>query len=119
MPTSRFSLRGQRILLALALATAACAAPAGAGPRWPDLYINGGGTFAVSGDPNKGGFESSIAGLWPVDDRLSFGLTVYADDMGSKLAQFTETGPPLTLLGTYESDHRFVYGAGWRLDYEP
>jgi hypothetical protein len=109
-------MRGRLAFLVLA---AAIAAPAAAGPRWPDLTIAMGGTFAASGEPGNGGFNAAVAGMWPVDGPLSFGLTVFADDMGSRLAQYIEPGSPPKLLGTYESDHRFVYGGGWRLDFEP
>lgn len=102
-------------LLSLALA----AAPAAAGPNFPDLALSLGGTTAVEGTPGKGGVSASLSGLWPVEGPLSFGLTAIVDDMGTELAQFTQPGPPLTLLGTYPRNHRFVYGGGWRLDCEP
>jgi hypothetical protein len=105
--------------LAFLVLAAAIAAPAAAGPRWPDLTIAMGGTFAASGEPGNGGFNAAIAGLWPVDGPLSSGLTVFADDIGTRLSQYIEPGSPAAFLGTYESDHRFVYGAGWRLDFEP
>lgn len=96
----------------------AVARPAAAGPSWPDVLVDGGYTFGASGEPGGGGVMAALAGMWPVDDHLSFGVSAYADDIGTDLEQFIETGPPLTLLGTYENNHRFVYGAGWRLDYE-
>jgi hypothetical protein len=105
--------------LALLILAATIAAPAAAGPRWPDLTIAMGGTFAASGEPGNGGFNGAVAGMWPVDGPLSVGLNAFADDIGTRIAQYLEPGSPPKLLGTYESDHRFVYGAGWRLDLEP
>jgi hypothetical protein len=101
------------------LLLALLAAPAFGGPQWPDLSIAVGGTTAVSGDPNGGGFSAALSGMWPTESPLAVGLTVFADDMGARLAQFYSTGPSPVALGAYESDHRFAYGAAWRLDASP
>ncbi len=117
-----------RRIFPMFLLLALCAAPAHAGPLWPDLSLDLGGTTAVSGTPNSGGFSAALSAMWPDDGPLALGLTVFADDMGAKLGQYTtgvliprggSAGQDTTVLvpnGTYESVHRFIYGAAWRLD---
>jgi hypothetical protein len=105
------------LLVLLLLATMAGSALAG--PAWPDLTVALGGTGAVSGTPNSGGFSGSVAGMWPVEERFAFGISVFADDMGSELNELVEPGPPPVSFGTFPGAHRLLYGAGWRFDYEP
>ena len=109
----------RRRLPALLLAILALAAlgnrPAAASP-WPDLEIGAGGTFAVSGEPGDGGFSLRLAGMWPVEGPLAFGVQIYGDDMGTTLAEYQDaSGAP---LGTYQQNHRWVYGGAWRFDAE-
>lgn len=106
-------------LLPFVVLLALLAAPASAGPHWPDPSVAFGGTTAVAGAPNSGGFSASGSVMWPVEGLLAFGLTAFADDMGTRLAQFYAPGRPPVALGAYERDHRFVYGGAWRLDVSP
>ena len=100
---------------ALGLLAVLASRPAAASP-WPDLEIGAGGTFAVSGEPGDGGFALRLAGMWPVEGPLAFGVQLYGDDMGTTLAQYQDAGNPYVSLGTYQQNHRWVYGAAWRID---
>ena len=100
------------------LATVAIARPAAAA-AWPNLEIGAGGTFAVSGEPGDGGFSLALAGMWPVEGPLAFGITAFGDDMGTTLGTYQDAGNPSVSLGTYQQNHRWVYGAAWRFDIEP
>lgn len=109
----------RRAALPLALVTAAVAAlaaPAAAGPRVPDFRLTVGGTAAVSGDPSNGGFSLGGTALWPVEGPWRFGVTGFADDMGTQLDQILRLGPPVEKLGATETHHRFVWGGEWRLE---
>lgn len=100
----------------VALAALVSFAPAAhAGLARPDLDLSFGTTTAVTGKPGDGGLSAAFSPMWPVSDRLRFGATVFADDMGSTLTQLHD---PLThvALGTVSELHRWVWGAGWRGD---
>ena len=63
-------MRARTLLAAAGLAAllAGSAPPrAAAGPHMPDLSIGLGGTGAVSGDLDSGGFAAWGTALWPVD----------------------------------------------------
>ncbi len=115
--THAVSDRAVRRALARGLAVAALlavgAGAAVAGPHRPDLLVALGGTSAVSGDLNNGGYAAWGAVMWPVDEMWSFGVEAIADDAGNDVREaFAGTTP----VGTIENRHRFVWGGGWRLD---
>jgi hypothetical protein len=104
------------VLAVLALSAGsrrACASP------WPDLVIGVGGTFGVAGEPSNGGFSAALSGMWPVEGPMAFGVTIFGDDMGTTLAQYRDANNPYISLGTYQQNHRWVYGAAWRFDFAP
>lgn len=105
--------RHERVILTAGLAVAALARPAVAGP---DLSVAFGGTFAVHGAGiQEGGTAISGAALWPFADRLRFGVSLSAHDLGSRIGRLTDPNDG-TDLGAVEIDHRDVWGGGWRLD---
>ena len=79
-----------------------------------DWAVELGSTWGVLGTPDDGGASASLAVLWPVHERLSFGVTGYADDLGAHIDQLRD--PAGTPLGAAEEQHRNVWGAGWRMD---
>jgi hypothetical protein len=102
------------------LAMAACAALAlGAADaqamRLPELSLAAGSTTLVNGDPGGGGLAASMSAMWAADSPWTFGLTVFADDMGTDLAHYRDVHDGSD-LGAYEAAHRFAYGAAWRVD---
>jgi len=103
-------------LLAFLALVATGSSVATAGPRWPNSTIGIGGTAAVDGDPNHGGFSIFGDALWPVEGPWSFGFTAFVDDMGTNLDPVLGPPPTFTPFGTTETRHRFVYGGAWRLD---
>lgn len=101
---------------AAALVAAWLAAPAEA--RWvPGIETALGDTFAISGDPDHGGWSVALAPMWPVEDRFSFGATFFADDMGGTIGRLRDPNDG-TDLGATELGHTSVLGAAWRLDRE-
>jgi len=97
------------------LLAALIAAPATAGPRMPALSLGVGTTAAVSGDLDSGGYSISGSAMWPVEGPWSFGVTAFADDMGTRLVSVNDGGVPPLPLGTLEDRHRFVFGGGWQM----
>jgi len=108
-----------RFALAAALALAAPAARAAAGP---EMLAGAGGTFAVLGEPNEGGLSAALSVLWPVDagfedpERVRFGVTGFADDLGTTFGQLVDSAQPTVILGTTEVAHRWAWGVAWRMD---
>ncbi|MBI5711406.1 MAG: hypothetical protein HZC42_14065 [Candidatus Eisenbacteria bacterium] len=101
--------------LALVLALAV-AAPACAGAR-PELAGAAGATLGVLGPPDGGGASLSAAALWPVGYGLRFGLSLFAEDMGSETVELTDIHDGSD-LGSVAGLHRMALGAAWRLDGE-
>jgi hypothetical protein len=107
--------------LLVPVAAGAATGPAGSGqpggPAWrPALVGSAGGTFAVLGEPADGGASVSLAAMWPVTERLSFGVMVHGDDAGSRVDSLRgESGAGLA-FGKIEQIHRAVWGVSWRLD---
>jgi len=101
-----------------AVCLAACAGlvlAAGAAWAGPEVGLAAGTTLGVNGSPGSGGASGSVALMWPFEDRWSFGVTAYADDFGTSLADLFDpnTGGA---LGTVASRHRWGFGAGWRAE---
>lgn len=85
---------------------------AGAAPEW---LASAGTTLSVTGVPGQGGASGSIGALWPVENRFAFGVSLFADDLGTAFADLHDpnTGE---LLGTVASTHRWSYGGEWRAE---
>lgn len=113
-------MRTRSLLFLAALLAAAATAPATAALAWPglarpELVLAGGSTFAVTGQPDGGGASFSIAALWPVMDRVRFGLQAYADDIGTELVDLRDPNDG-TPLGTAAETHRWAWGGAWRAE---
>ena len=102
-----------------------------AGARSPELSGTLGGTFAVRSGPvvlrdqpeapllkrpDGGGSSASLAVLWPVDERLSFGVMLHLDDAGTVVDSVRDAGGRGLDYGKFEQFHRSAWGASWRLD---
>jgi hypothetical protein len=98
-----------------ALLLAALSARARADLTRPELSGAVGRTLAVTGAPAEGGLSFAFAALWPVQERLHFGVGLFADDMGSRLGRLSDPNDG-TDLGVVALDHRSTVGAAWRLD---
>ena len=117
-PAERYA-RAARFAIAFALALTLPAASAAARPL---IRVEAGSTFAVLGDPNDGGLSAALSLLWPVDAgfkdpaRVAFGVTGFADDLGSRLGPLVSPAQPGVILGTTEVAHRWTWGVAWRMD---
>jgi len=122
VPSGRGAITlGARNTGALVLATLfAGAVPARAVPM-PDVVAEVGRSFAVDssvdGVFDEGGFSLACSALWPAADRLRFGLTLFADDLGSLTEERVDDSvtPPVP-LGTFHVAHVAVAGALWRTE---
>ena len=87
----------------------------------PEVAIELGRSFLVEspvdGTFDQGGFSSALAVLWPVDDRMRFGVSLFADDAGTKSIELVDPSqsPPVA-LGRFDLQHLNLYGAAWRLE---
>jgi hypothetical protein len=97
---------------------AALLAPAGAGAgTWrPTLIGSAGGTFAVLSEPSGGGASASLALMWPVTGRLSFGVMAHGDDAGSTVDSLRDESGAGLAFGKIQQLHRAAWGVSWRLD---
>jgi hypothetical protein len=111
--------RSARFAFAAAFALAAGAASAAARPA---VLVGAGSTFAVLGDPSDGGLTTALSLLWPVDagvlepGSVRFGVTGFADDLGSALGPLVDPAQPSVVLGTTVVAHRLSWGVAWRMD---
>jgi hypothetical protein len=103
------------VLLVAAALAVATAASARTGIPHPDLVVGAGGTFAVTGTPGGGGVSFSISPMWPVSERLRFGLLGYADDIGTTVVPMSDPNDG-TPLGPSAQLHRWAWGAAWRAE---
>ena len=92
--------------------------PGAAGARVPRpvLAASLGGTFAVTGTPSEGGSSFSLSLLWPVAERVSFGVMLSGDDAGSSVDSLRNAQGTTLSYGKIEQIHRAAWGASWRLD---
>jgi hypothetical protein len=82
----------------------------------PELRGSLGGTFAVLGQPSSGGTSASLAAMWPVARRISFGVMLHGDDAGSVVDSLRDAQGRGLSAGRIEQLHRAAWGASWRLD---
>jgi hypothetical protein len=102
--------------MAAALAALLLVPAAAAGSWRPSLVGSLGGTFAVLGEPNEGGASASLAALWPVSERLAFGVMVHGDDAGALVDSLRDESGVALGVGKVELAHRAAWGVSWRLD---
>ena len=92
-------------------------AVAGAASWRPMLVASAGGTFAVDPDAmGGGGASASLGALWPVTDRVSFGVVVHGDDAGTEVDSLRDASGAGLSYGSIEKRHRAAWGVSWRLD---
>jgi len=98
--------------------TAVLLAPgvARAGAWRPELCGSAGSSFGVLGLPSGGGSSVSLAAMWPVAPRLSFGVMLHGDDAGSTVDSLRDEQGHGLPYGKIEQLHRAAWGASWRLD---
>lgn len=103
--------------MAVAAATMLTLPAAAAAGNWrPALIGSAGGTFAVLGTPDAGGASVSLAAMWPVSERLSFGVMLHGDDAGTVVDSLRDASGAGLPYGKIEQAHRAAWGASWRLD---
>jgi hypothetical protein len=103
--------------MAFAFVVALLAPAVAGGARWrPVLVGSAGGTFAVLGEPSEGGASASVAAMWPVTERLSFGVIVHGDDAGSTVDSLRDESGAGLAFGRIQQVHRAAWGVSWRLD---
>jgi hypothetical protein len=108
---------GQMRWMWFALAAALLAPGVARAGAWrPELSGSLGSSFAVLGLPSGGGSSASLAALWPVAPRLSFGVMLHGDDAGSTLDSLRDEQGHGLAYGKIEQVHRAAWGASWRLD---
>ena len=103
-------------LAAVLLAPGVARAGAWAGAWRPELSGSVGGSFAVLGRPAGGGASASLAALWPVAPRFSFGVMLHGDDAGSTVDSLRDEQGRGLAYGKIDQGHRAAWGASWRLD---
>jgi len=80
----------RRIARTAGLLVALLAAAPVAALAAPDLEATVGGTLAISGTPDGGGWSVSLSPMWEVEDRWLFGVMLFADDMGTEFGRLTD-----------------------------
>ena len=100
-------------MVAVALVVAA-SLPAHAGSR-PEVNLAAGTTLGADSEPAQGGLALALTPMWPISDHVRFGVSVFADDIGSELGQLYDPNNN-TSLGTTELAHRWTWGGAWRGD---
>ena len=81
----------------------------------PEVVISAGGTLGVNGSPGSGGATTSLGMLWPLEGRFAFGVSLFADDLGTGFAVLRDPNTRIA-LGTVASTHRWSYGGEWRAE---
>ena len=100
-------------MVAVAL-VAAVSRPAHAWSR-PEVNLAAGTTLGADNLPAQGGLSVVLAPMWPITDHARFGVSVFADDIGSELGQLRDPNNN-TSLGTAAFAHRWTWGGAWRGD---
>lgn len=102
------------LLLGVTLAAAGAPGTAGAWTR-PDFELTLGRTLGANDTPNDGGLSVAVAPMWTAADRAHFGVSVFADDIGTHLATLRDPNVG-TDLGVTADLHRWTWGVAWRGD---
>jgi hypothetical protein len=111
-------MRSLRLLSLAAPVAAIClfTAAASASSLWPAAVdFTAGHTFATTGEPSGGGVSLSVAPLWSVTDRLNFGVSFFADDIGTRIDNLVDPNDG-TPLGAVGQKHRWTFGGAWHAD---
>ena len=111
-----------RVRAALLLAALVLTAGPGVAHARGGFVFDVGKTGAISGPLTDGGMSLGLGLLWPVDEApwglpVRFGLMGYYDDMGSQVEPLV--GGAGNVIGVAETQHQDVFGAAFRLDWEP
>lgn len=106
-----------RMLLGITLAAAMVLAAARPAHAWSRPVVNFavGTTLGADGAPSGGGASAAFTPMWAFADRARFGVSLFADDIGSQLGQLYDPNNH-TDLGTAAFAHRWTWGAAWRGD---
>jgi hypothetical protein len=106
-----------RILLSVMLASALLAGVSRPAHAWsrPETNLALGTTLGADGTPSSGGLSAALSPMWAITDHARFGVTVFADDIGSTLADLYDPNDH-TNLGTNAPAHRWTWGGAWRAD---
>ncbi len=88
----------------------------------PDINLAFGTTIgaadnnpSVTGPPVSGGASVVFSPMWPIANHASFGVSLFADDLGSHVARLYDPNDH-TDLGLASFAHRSAWGAAWRGD---
>jgi len=111
------------VVAALVVVLAVAATPPAARAERPELSFQMGRSFAVgsrtSGAFDQGGFVLGAGALWPYENRLRFGVQVFASDFGNDIEPVVlpdPSGGPSKRYGSIDFGHRGAWGAAWRVD---
>ena len=102
------------LALAAGLATVMPSRPSLAMSR-PVFNLSAGQTFGADGSPAGGGLSAAVSPMWPVGEHARFGVTLFVDDVGTRLGQLLDAHNG-TDLGTAALLHRWAWGGAWRGD---
>jgi hypothetical protein len=81
----------------------------------PEVNLAAGKTLRADSAPAQGGLSIVMAPMWPISDHARFGVSVFADDIGSELGQLYDPNNNIS-LGTAAFAHRWAWGGAWRGD---
>jgi hypothetical protein len=81
----------------------------------PEVVLAAGKTLGADSAPARGGLSFAMTPMWPISDHARFGVSVFADDIGSELGELRDPNNN-TSLGTAAFAHRWTWGAAWRGD---
>ncbi len=81
----------------------------------PQIVFSAGQTFGADGSPSDGGLSAAVTPTWPAGDHARFGVSLFADDIGTDLGTLFDPNDH-TVLGTVGLNHRWAWGAAWRGD---
>jgi hypothetical protein len=112
-------MKSTSLFLLVGIAAAALAAAPHNAAAWsrPELVFSAGKSFAVNGSPSGGGLCASLSPMWASGEHGSFGATVFAHDIGTRVTDLLDPNDH-TSLGLTATQHRWAWGAAWRGDYE-
>ena len=106
-------MRARRVVVALVAVLASWAGRAGADLR-PELIGAAGATAAVQGGPGAGGPSFSLSLMWPVDERVRFGVMAFTDDLGDRTGRLRDSQG--ADLGPISVLHQAARGAAGRAE---
>ena len=81
----------------------------------PEIDAAVGTTLRADGEPSEGGATGVFSAMWPFASRARFGVSGFADDIGSRTGHLYDPNNG-TDLGMAAFAHRWVWGGAWRTD---